>query len=84
MNWVLKVTDYTAEQILTAFKNLAFSRKYTQKVVGDYRYEEPRKRIIGHSIKLWGTKERGKYMDIHDTRNGKRELIPTSPWIKIK
>ena len=71
----------TSTQILTAFKKFCHSRGYTQKVVGDYRWEEPRKRVIGASCKLWGTENRGEIMNVYDTKLGHREKIKTSVWL---
>ncbi len=72
---------YTAKQIYIAFRKMCFSRGYTRKVVGDDRYEVPLKFKIGHSCKLWGTKESGKFMEIYDTKKKKRELVLTEHWI---
>lgn len=75
------MNPYTAQETLTAFKNLCHSRGYTRKVVGDWRYEQPRKGRIGESCKLWGTKEHGAIMNVWDTKIKERECIPTELWL---
>ena len=73
---------YTSDQILMAFKSLCYKRGYTVKVVGDHRFEETiRRGKTGHSCKLWGTLDRGEYLNIYDDNVGKREQIPTAEYL---
>jgi hypothetical protein len=73
--------NYTSTEILTAFKNLAYSRGYRTKIVGDYAYTSSYKQQNKTYIKFWGTKDAGSIMDIYDTKVGHREQVPTGLWL---